>query len=361
MSNETIPLNLFKANLELQLRLNAWMQENGQQWLENATRAAAKTLPSPAPKSKACSRPRNWQELATLPANLLASVPAPRGRRAGAGQVTDQNQTTFTQGLQIAIQDWQKSVTQAVGQTMQYSRSRIFSNSGGRVGPARDKDAPGKTGGPQCRLNNAPPWSPAAAAAWARPSPGALHDAGHTVLIVHSPGNSSIGAWLGKPNRRRLRLRRLRRGCGRPCLLPELATSFKQTVTIDILVNNAGITRDDATFRKLSYAGGMRSCASISTPFSTSPGHSSTACSRRGWGGIVNIASIQRLQRGSSARTNYSAAKAGMHGFTKALAQEVARKGVTVNTVSPGYLDTKMVTSMSASAVSNPTARSALP
>jgi NAD(P)-dependent dehydrogenase (short-subunit alcohol dehydrogenase family) len=90
----------------------------------------------------------------------------------------------------------------------------------------------------------------------------------------------------------------------------------------------------------------MPSCASISTPFSTSPGHSSTACSTRGWGRIVNIASING-SKGQFGQTNYSAAKAGMHGFTKALAQEVARKGVTVNTVSPGYLDTKMVTSMS--------------
>ncbi len=66
----------------------------------------------------------------------------------------------------------------------------------------------------------------------------------------------------------------------------------------------------------------------------------------RGWGRIVNISSING-SKGQFGQTNYSAAKAGMHGFTKALAQEVARKGVTVNTVSPGYLDTKMVTSMS--------------
>jgi len=62
----------------------------------------------------------------------------------------------------------------------------------------------------------------------------------------------------------------------------------------------------------------------------------------RGWGRIINISSING-QKGAFGQTNYSAAKAGMHGFTKALALEVARKGVTVNTISPGYLATKMV------------------
>ena len=62
----------------------------------------------------------------------------------------------------------------------------------------------------------------------------------------------------------------------------------------------------------------------------------------RGWGRVVNISSIN-AQKGQFGQTNYSAAKAGMHGFTKALAQEVVRKGVTVNTVSPGYIGTEMV------------------
>ena len=66
---------------------------------------------------------------------------------------------------------------------------------------------------------------------------------------------------------------------------------------------------------------------------------------KRGWGQIINISSINGL-KGQFGQTNYSAAKAGMHGFTKALAQEVARKGVTVNTVSPGYLATQMVTAV---------------
>jgi acetoacetyl-CoA reductase len=65
----------------------------------------------------------------------------------------------------------------------------------------------------------------------------------------------------------------------------------------------------------------------------------------RGWGRIVNISSVNG-SKGSVGQTNYAAAKAGMHGFTKSLALEVARKGVTVNTISPGYLATKMVTAI---------------
>jgi acetoacetyl-CoA reductase len=62
----------------------------------------------------------------------------------------------------------------------------------------------------------------------------------------------------------------------------------------------------------------------------------------RGWGRVINISSVNG-QKGAFGQANYSAAKAGMHGFTKALALEYARKGVTVNTVSPGYVATKMV------------------
>ena len=65
----------------------------------------------------------------------------------------------------------------------------------------------------------------------------------------------------------------------------------------------------------------------------------------RGWGRIINVSSVNG-QKGAFGQTNYSAAKAGMHGFTKALALEVAKKGVTVNTISPGYIGTKMVTAI---------------
>ena len=65
----------------------------------------------------------------------------------------------------------------------------------------------------------------------------------------------------------------------------------------------------------------------------------------RKWGRVVNVSSVNG-QKGAFGQTNYSAAKAGMHGFTKALALEVAKQGVTVNTISPGYIGTKMVTAI---------------
>ncbi|HEX5611893.1 MAG TPA: SDR family oxidoreductase, partial [Burkholderiales bacterium] len=65
----------------------------------------------------------------------------------------------------------------------------------------------------------------------------------------------------------------------------------------------------------------------------------------RGWGRVINVSSVNG-QKGAFGQTNYSAAKAGIHGFTQALALECARKGVTVNTISPGYIGTKMVTAI---------------
>ena len=110
---------------------------------------------------------------------------------------------------------------------------------------------------------------------------------------------------------------------------------------IEILVNNAGITRD-TTLRKMSpqqwndvldinLSGVFNTCRSVVE-----------GMSERGFGRIVNISSVNG-QTGQFGQTNYSAAKAGMHGFTMALAREVARKGVTVNSVSPGYCRTAMV------------------
>ena len=71
MSNETIPLNLFKANLELQLRLQRLVQENGQQWLENATRAGKDGIAESGAEIESLLKAQNWQELATLPAQAF--------------------------------------------------------------------------------------------------------------------------------------------------------------------------------------------------------------------------------------------------------------------------------------------------
>ncbi len=110
---------------------------------------------------------------------------------------------------------------------------------------------------------------------------------------------------------------------------------------IDVLVNNAGITRD-GTLMKMTYEmwddvmrinlGGCFNMAKAVFP----------GMRDRGWGRIVNIGSING-QGGQYGQVNYAAAKSGIHGFTKALAQEGARAGVTVNALAPGYIDTDMV------------------
>ncbi|MBN9428953.1 MAG: acetoacetyl-CoA reductase [Burkholderiales bacterium] len=110
---------------------------------------------------------------------------------------------------------------------------------------------------------------------------------------------------------------------------------------IDILVNNAGITRD-GVFRKMSLDDWR---AVIDTNLNSLFNVTKQVIDGmldRGWGRIINISSVNG-EKGQFGQTNYSAAKAGMHGFTMALAQEVASKGVTVNTVSPGYIGTDMV------------------
>jgi len=110
---------------------------------------------------------------------------------------------------------------------------------------------------------------------------------------------------------------------------------------VDILVNNAGITRD-GVFRKMSLADWR---AVIDTNLNSLFNVTKQVIDGmldRNWGRIVNISSVNG-EKGQFGQSNYSAAKAGMHGFTMALAQEVANKGVTVNTVSPGYIGTDMV------------------
>jgi acetoacetyl-CoA reductase len=110
---------------------------------------------------------------------------------------------------------------------------------------------------------------------------------------------------------------------------------------VDVLVNNAGITKD-GLFRKMSRSDWD---AVINTNLNSLFNVTKQVIDDmldRGWGRIVNISSVNG-QKGQFGQTNYSTAKAGIHGFTMALAQEVATKGVTVNTVSPGYIGTEMV------------------
>lgn len=115
----------------------------------------------------------------------------------------------------------------------------------------------------------------------------------------------------------------------------------KEVGEIDVLVNNAGITRD-GMFRKMTReAWDAVIDTNLNSMFNVTK-QVIDGMIDRGFGRIVNISSVNG-QKGQMGQVNYSTAKAGMHGFTMALAQEVASKGVTVNTVSPGYIGTDMV------------------
>ncbi len=165
---------------------------------------------------------------------------------------------------------------------------------------------------------------------------------GYQVVTTHSPGNTRAAEWLSAMEQQGFRFRAY------PCDVADydsasacIARITEEIGPVDVLVNNAGITRD-MTFKKMDKANWD---AVMRTNLDSVFNMTKPVCdgmSDRGWGRIINISSVNG-QKGAFGQTNYSAAKAGMHGFTKALALEVARKGVTVNTISPGYIGTKMV------------------
>ena len=165
---------------------------------------------------------------------------------------------------------------------------------------------------------------------------------GYKVVTTHSPGNAKAKEWLASMNNMGYGFRAY------PCDVADFdsAAACVQKVQaevgqIDVLVNNAGITRD-MTFKKMTKADWD---AVISTNLDSAFNMTKQVMDgmvERKWGRVINVSSVNG-QKGAFGQTNYSAAKAGMHGFTKALALEVARAGVTVNTISPGYIGTKMV------------------
>jgi acetoacetyl-CoA reductase len=111
--------------------------------------------------------------------------------------------------------------------------------------------------------------------------------------------------------------------------------------SIDVLVNNAGITRDRMFLKMTREDWDAVIETNLNSMFNVTKQVVGDMV-EKGWGRIINISSVNG-EKGQAGQTNYSAAKAGMHGFTMALAQELANKGVTVNTVSPGYIGTDMV------------------
>jgi len=165
---------------------------------------------------------------------------------------------------------------------------------------------------------------------------------GYQVVTTYSPGNTKAADWLASMEKQGYKFRAY------PCDVSDFDSAQNcinkiagEIGPVDVLVNNAGITRD-MTFKKMDKANWD---AVMKTNLDSVFNMTKPVCdgmADRGWGRIINISSVNG-QKGAFGQTNYSAAKAGMHGFTKALALEVAKKGVTVNTISPGYIGTKMV------------------
>ncbi|MGF6759459.1 acetoacetyl-CoA reductase [Paraburkholderia sp. GAS42] len=169
-----------------------------------------------------------------------------------------------------------------------------------------------------------------------------LHDAGYAVVVTHSPGNTGANGWLARMEAQGRQFRAYTVDVADYDSCERCAAQIKAEVgPVDILINNAGITRD-ASFKKLDK---VNWDAVIRTNLDSVFNMTKPVCDgmvERGWGRIINVSSIIG-SKGGFGQTNYAAAKAGMHGFTKSLALEVAKKGVTVNTISPGYIATKMV------------------
>ena len=172
-----------------------------------------------------------------------------------------------------------------------------------------------------------------------------MADAGYRVVVTYSPSNTKYKSWLEEMKGRGYAFSAVPvdvvdyESCARQCALVQ-----REVGPIDILVNNAGITRD-MTFKKMTKPDwdavmhtNLDSCFNMTKQVMD-------GMVDRAWGRVINVSSVNG-QKGAFGQTNYSAAKAGIHGFTKALALEVARKGVTVNTISPGYIGTKMVTAI---------------
>jgi acetoacetyl-CoA reductase len=156
------------------------------------------------------------------------------------------------------------------------------------------------------------------------------------------PGYEKKGAWLAQMQAEGLQIHAAEGNVDDYASCADMFYQIGSVIgPVDILVNNAGITRD-GVFKRMSPGDWY---AVINTNLNSVFNVTRQVIEgmvERGWGRIVNISSVNAL-KGQFGQTNYSAAKAGMHGFSKALAQEVVKKGVTVNTVSPGYVQTDMV------------------
>jgi len=172
-----------------------------------------------------------------------------------------------------------------------------------------------------------------------------MADDGYRVVVTYSPGNTKHAEWVANMKKNGYEIVAVAcdvsdaESCARA-----VAEVHKKVGAVDVLVNNAGITRD-MTFKKMdkvNWDAVMRT--NLDSLFNMTK-QVIDGMVERNWGRVINVSSVNG-SKGAFGQTNYSAAKAGVHGFTKALALEVARKNVTVNTISPGYIGTKMVTAI---------------
>ncbi len=169
-----------------------------------------------------------------------------------------------------------------------------------------------------------------------------LHDAGFKVAATYSPSNPAPQGWLGAQRDDGYRFKAYQVDVGDfEASGQMMATLLADMGRLDVLVNNAGITRDRSLVKMSATDWGDVMRANIDSVFNLCKQAIEPMMAQR-WGRIINISSVNG-QKGAFGQTNYSASKAAMHGFTKAAALELARHGITVNTVSPGYLRTKMV------------------
>jgi len=169
-----------------------------------------------------------------------------------------------------------------------------------------------------------------------------LADEGFDVVALHTAANAGVQEWLEAQEARGYRFGTVPVDVARFASCAEAAQAIRERHgPVSVLVNNAGVTRD-ASFRKMTpHDWDIVLRINLDSMFNMTKQVIEDMLAL-GWGRIVNISSVNG-QRGSFGQANYAASKAGIHGFTKSLALEFAKKNITVNTVSPGYLRTRMV------------------
>ncbi|AFM05518.1 3-oxoacyl-(acyl-carrier-protein) reductase [Bernardetia litoralis DSM 6794] len=168
-----------------------------------------------------------------------------------------------------------------------------------------------------------------------------LHDEGY-IVVAHYRNREKAEEWSTKLKKEGYKLPLAMADVSDFDEVEKMFEDIKNGIgNVDILINNAGITQD-TSFRKMSLKQ-WKSVIDVNlTSVFNCCRHAINPMLENSFGRIINISSVN-AQRGQFGQVNYSAAKAGMHGFTKSLAMETAKKGITVNTVSPGYVATEMV------------------